>query len=288
MFRRSPSVVERLALAAAGITLIGVIDFLSGLEIRIFPLYFGPVAYVSAGLGARPGIAVSFVCAMTWLLSNLAAGSHHPVGLLAANAALQLTACAFVAVLIARMRALLQSEQAHARNDTLTGLPNRRALLERAALEYARLQRGSTPLTVACIDLDRFKSVNDSGGHAAGDRLLQHVGRVIQERLRGQDLVARIGGDEFILLLPDTGSANAQEVLERLRAWLSSEVAAMGAPVTASIGAAVVFPPGLETLDVALRRADAALYQAKQGGRNRVCIATDLDAATEVSHMKLL
>ena len=273
MFRRSPSVLERLALAAAGITLIGVIDFLSGLEIRIFPLYFGPVAYVSAGLGARSGIAVSVVCAMTWLLSNLAAGSPHPAWLLAANAGLQLTACAFVAVLIARMRALLQSEQAHARNDTLTGLPNRRALLERAALEYARLHRGSPPLTVACIDLDHFKSVNDSGGHAAGDRLLQHVGRVIQERLRGQDLVARIGGDEFILLLPDTGSAEAQEVLERLRAGLSSEVAAVGAPVTASIGATVVLPPGLEALDDALRRADAALYQAKQGGRNRVCIA---------------
>ena len=141
----SASYALRLAVTLGLVGVIGAVDYLTGLEIRIFPLYFAPVAYATAGLGARVGVAVSALCTCTWLFSSLAAGSRSPGWLLACNATLQMAACAVVALMIARLRLLLRHERDHARTDALTGLPNRRALHERAALELARLARGSAP-----------------------------------------------------------------------------------------------------------------------------------------------
>jgi diguanylate cyclase (GGDEF)-like protein len=267
------AVLVRLLVGFSLIAGIGAVDYVTGLEIRIFPLYFAPVAYVAAGLGAWPGVGVSVLCTSTWLGSSLAAGNPHPAWLIASNATLQLGACAVVALMIARMRVLLRSEHEHARRDALTGLANRRALAERASVEIARLGRGAAPLVVASLDLDRFKSVNDQEGHAAGDRLLQHVARIVHDRLRAADMVARIGGDEFTLLLPDTSEHDARIVLERVRAALAIEMSAAGWPVTASIGAVVVNAADGASLDAALELADAALYEAKRSGRDRVHVA---------------
>jgi diguanylate cyclase (GGDEF)-like protein len=156
--------------------------------------------------------------------------------------------------------------------DPLTGLPNRRGFEANArALLAPRGRRAS----VLLLDLDRFKSINDGHGHPAGDAVLRAAAEVLGRHLRGGDVPARLGGEEFAVLLPGTGATEAAALAERLRAALAAEVphpAGAPASVTVSIGVAAVARDGAPqpALDAALAAADAALYRAKQGGRNRV------------------
>lgn len=158
--------------------------------------------------------------------------------------------------------------------DALTGLPNRRAFEDSLAREMARARRHGMPLSLAVLDLDHFKRVNDVYGHAGGDDVLRTVARVAQSALRQEDLVYRIGGEEFVVLLPHTEMDEAARIAERLLAALRatpvpSDACAKGIKVTASAGVAV-----FEDADADGRaffsRADAALYMAKKTGRNRV------------------
>ena len=122
------------------------------------------------------------------------------------------------------------------------------------------------------MDLDRFKRVNDEKGHAAGDRLLRDVARIVHQRLRTTDLLSRIGGDEFVLLLPDTTPADAHSVLDRVRRDVASELGATALPVTASIGAVVIDAPGPVSFEELLHLADIRLYEAKRAGRDQLRI----------------
>ena len=259
-------------IALLGIAIIGWLDYVTGYELRMFPLYFAPVGYASAARGRSAGVTLSAVSAMTWFVSNLLAGIQVSGRLLAANASLHFISCAWIALLIARLRTLVASERSNARSDALTGLPNQRALAERMAIELARLHRGAGSLVVACVDLDGFKAVNDRAGHPAGDRALKQVAEVLREHLREGDLPARIGGDEFVLLLPDTDRDQARAALERVREAIAGRLRDAAVPVTASIGAIVAEPPGTTEGSDLVTAADAALYQAKRTGRNRVHI----------------
>jgi diguanylate cyclase (GGDEF)-like protein/PAS domain S-box-containing protein len=174
-------------------------------------------------------------------------------------------------------RTLLSQElKLQASTDYLTSVANRRSLMQRLALEFERVQhRPGHRCAVLAVDLDLFKQVNDRHGHAAGDTVLQHVAALMQRLTRQHDLVARSGGEEFTVLLPDTGADDAAALAERLRAELHAQPAQhQGQPlaVTLSVGVSLILP-GDASLDAVLARADAALYQAKAAGRNRVCVA---------------
>jgi len=151
-----------------------------------------------------------------------------------------------------------------ATHDQLTGLPNRRALEEQLPRELARARRSQSPLCVAIIDIDHFKSYNDTHGHLAGDEVLRECARAWDGSLRGEDTIARFGGEEFLVLLPDTAPEEAAEVVERLR-----ERTPMGQTCSAGL-AAWDF---VENADDLLGRADAALYLAKAGGRDQLAQA---------------
>jgi len=172
-----------------------------------------------------------------------------------------------------RLADLLQRQ---ATTDELTGLPNRRVFMEQATLELARSQRYGYACSIALIDLDHFKQINDGAGHAVGDQALVTLARACRASLRETDLFARVGGDEFALLLPQTGPASAREVVERLRGALAAcpgENPRATPSLTISIGIASF--PGLPgELDALLRSADQALYCAKAAGRDRVCMAS--------------
>lgn len=156
--------------------------------------------------------------------------------------------------------------------DLLTDLPNRRAFSRALTDEVARSQRHGRPLTLAVLDLDLFKRINDTQGHAAGDEALRRVAGVLRAQARQVDLVARIGGEEFALLMPDTSALQAWPVAERVRQALAAQPSqAVTGPVTTSIGLAAL-KPGMDA-DLLLRAGDQALYEAKRLGRNRVVVA---------------
>lgn len=156
--------------------------------------------------------------------------------------------------------------------DPLTGLANRRAFEEALRREVARARRSGAPLSVAVLDVDRFKRVNDAHGHAAGDAVLAAVAARAAAALREGDLLARVGGEEFAALLPGAGPEAGAEVAERVRAAVAAapvEAAGQRLAVTASLGCAALSPDDADGAAL-LARADARLYDAKRSGRDRV------------------
>ncbi|WP_200347751.1 diguanylate cyclase [Halochromatium glycolicum] len=164
-----------------------------------------------------------------------------------------------------------------ATKDDLTGLANRRAFISRLEEELARLKRSSgREAAVLMIDLDHFKQINDSFGHHQGDVVLRHCAMLMRAALRRSDQVGRIGGEEFVILLPETDQAAARLFAERLRATIEQTPVEppQGPPIKATISVGVTALRSVDTtIDTALARADAALYRAKRGGRNRVAMA---------------
>lgn len=172
------------------------------------------------------------------------------------------------------LRSKLARAQSRAASDTLTGLPNRLAYGERLALERAQMIRAGTPLALAVLDLDRFKSINDTWGHQAGDRVLRHVARELRKQIRAQDFLARFGGEEFVMLLPGTdrrGALALADVLRRHIADCRFKFRDQRVPITISCGVTELTSD--EPVSQAFARADAALYAAKESGRNR-CAAS--------------
>ncbi|MEO6952919.1 MAG: diguanylate cyclase [Polyangia bacterium] len=158
-----------------------------------------------------------------------------------------------------------------ATRDPLTSISNRRDLLEHGANELDRARRYGRHFSAALLDIDRFKLVNDAHGHAAGDAALMQVVELAQRLLRASDLIGRWGGEEFVVLLPETDLAKAATVLDRIRAALADTKLTLpgGAPVRVTVSIGVAEWTGIEGLESLVERADAACYQAKRLGRNR-------------------
>lgn len=175
---------------------------------------------------------------------------------------------------VADVTAQKQAEQTLldlATRDALTGVPNRRRFEEVGRVEIARAVRTESPLAAAMIDVDHFKQVNDAHGHAVGDRLLSLIASESRAELRVADVLARVGGEEFAVLFPDTDLESARVVAERLRQRVAGlSVDADGATVSATISVGIAELARGEELEQLLARADAALYRAKEAGRNRV------------------
>ena len=166
-----------------------------------------------------------------------------------------------------------------ARTDALTGLPNRREILARVRAEVERSERSRRPVSLLMLDLDYFKAVNDRYGHAAGDRVLQAVAEAGLGALRRIDSIGRIGGEEFLVVLPESDAADARIAAERLRAAIAAERIRMtdqSIGITVSVGAVThvpgAVPPRPESL---IEAADAALYRAKDEGRDRVTVGVE-------------
>lgn len=169
------------------------------------------------------------------------------------------------------VRRSLDEVEHQARTDPLTGLMNRRALAEVAKRELAHAARRGSPLSAVLIDIDHFKQVNDRHGHATGDAVLVGMARVLQAHTRAGDASARLGGEEFLLLLPDTDGERAVQVAEKVRQRIAEARFEGAPPFTSSFGVATCAGDG--TLDGLLHDADRALYRAKHSGRNRVAQA---------------
>lgn len=254
----------------AFIVLIGVLDYLAPLEISLAVLYVLPVSLVAWSAGKWPGVLVSCVSAGAWLLIDTLDGpgySHPAVPYW--NSTVRLAFYLIVTLALSSLKRALDREKQLASTDPLTGVQNARAFRETACGEIERAKRYGRPFSVAYLDLDNFKEVNDRFGHSRGDVLLQLVATTIRSNLRKTDVVARLGGDEFALLLPETGYEPAAAVLRKIHQLLLEKMRHCGFPVTCSTGAVTFLRPA-ESVEELLKRADACMYAAKRGGKNRM------------------
>lgn len=267
-----PAPLGRLASVAAAvllIALVGGVDCVTGREVRVFPLYFVPVGVAAWRAGSGAGLFTSVLAVTVWEAASWLSGVRHSSPLVDLwNVVMQFGSLFAFSQLLCRLFDTLERERTVSRIDVVTELPNRRAFFEHLDVEIRRLRRHGRPLTVAYMDLDDFKKVNDVFGHRHGDLVLRRFGEVIRARCRAGDTVARLGGDEFAVLLPETDVEGARGVLERIRAHVIAELGKPPISVGVSVGAVTCHDP--QGADELLRSADEILYSVKGGGKGRV------------------
>jgi diguanylate cyclase (GGDEF)-like protein len=262
--------LPRAAIVAVGLLIIMAIaycDYLTGPRILLNIFYLLPVMLVAwACESSACGL---IVAAGTFLVGPIEAVltgfSYVSLPVAIWNGTVRLSVFCIVLLLMAQVRTLMGRLEEQALVDELTGLANLRALREVAALEIERSRRFNHPLSVAYLDIDDFKAVNDRAGHAAGDKVLVSLGSVARATMRSIDIVARVGGDEFVIVMPETGAETALPVADRLREAFSRSVRVEGVPVTCSIGLASFERPPV-SVDEMLMTADELMYDAKAGG----------------------
>jgi diguanylate cyclase (GGDEF)-like protein len=276
--RRSPHFIFVAGLLL--VVLLGVLDYLNGPDISLLIFYATPVLVAAWYAGRRAGFLMCAASGLAWLASAYASSQHFSSPVIAYwNAAARLGFMFVLAHVVAAFRAALMRERELARTDYLTGAFNGRSFGEAAAAELARARRHSHPFSVAYIDVDDFKQVNDRRGHSAGDRLLKEVADSLRRNVRDVDTVARIGGDEFAVLMPETDLHSAHVAMRRMRRRLMDDAGTSGWPVTVSVGV-VTFDAPPDSVDDVLRAADEVMYSAKRSGKNTV---RHTNAATSAS-----
>jgi diguanylate cyclase (GGDEF)-like protein len=257
-----------LAMATAGAACVAMGDHLTGADVSFTLLYLGPIGFATWFVGAEAGVVLSVASAFASSVADLStrAGALPP-GVTAWNLAVQLGVFLAHVGLFAALKERLEGEQQLARTDPLTHVSNRRAFVEQTAIELERSRRTGRPITVAYLDCDDFKVINDRFGHAQGDVLLGAVASTLRTSTRAVDTVARLGGDEFGLLWVDTDGPTAEALTDRLRAALQGAMAGYGWIVTFSIGAVTFLAPPA-SVDEMLGRADQLMYEAKRSGKD--------------------
>lgn len=265
--RRRPITIWMILTAC--LALVGYTDYLTGTHVTITFFYLIPIAIAAWVLGQKAGWLVAALSTLVLQLALGAAGDTASTPIILWNAIARLAVFLVVANLIAEFRRLLKHQTELSRTDPLTDILNWRAFHEAANGELKGMQQVQKPLTFAFIDIDDFKSINDSLGHAAGDRVLIAVATCLRSQLWGTDVEVRLGGDEFGILMPHTDAVAARKVILRLQKSLLDEMAKQNWPVTFSIGVVTCNHPPAD-LDQLVQLGDQAMYAAKRGGKNRI------------------
>jgi len=249
---------------------LGAIDYSVGPDLSFTVFYLLPIAATSWYGKGRSG---AFVCALAAAIAGGADFLTHaeplPSWVAAWNTGVRFTSFLVVAALVTWLRDAKETQRAVSHSDPLTGLANTRAFLDRLREEIARALRYGRVFTLVYFDLDRFKEVNDTLGHAEGDEVLTRIGAIMKETLRSSDLPARLGGDEFGIILAETPYAQGERALEHLREAVLEAMRSEGWPVTLSMGA-VTFESPVATADDAVRIADGLMYAVKAAGGDGV------------------
>lgn len=271
----------RIILTCVLILVLGFSDYLTGHEIAFGTFYLLPVSLAAWYLGRRAGIVTSFICTIVWLITDITAGQTylHPF-ISYLNAIVRLIFFLAVSSLLSALYDAYLHQKELARTDHLTEVANRRFFYELTEMEINRARRYAHPFTLAYVDVDNFKAVNDRFGHSVGDRLLKIVSGAVKSNLRATDVVARLGGDEFAILLPETGNEAAQVVIQKVQQTLLGEMQKNGWSVTFSIGVVTCLDPP-RTVEELVNLGDELVYAAKSNGKNSV--QYDIMAAKLVS-----
>jgi diguanylate cyclase (GGDEF)-like protein len=259
-----------LSRALLMVAVVASMDYLVGVELATSIFYLPPIALVAWYVGRREAIAFCVLSGGCWFLANtLASGADARLLVMGWNASVRTSFLLITALLISEVKRAVAHEQELSRIDHLTGAANSRFFYEEAARQTSLCRRHAMPLTVVCFDVDGFKKVNDTMGHFRGDELLRDIAELLRQNTRISDVVARMGGDEFALLLPHAGEPAGRAAVGKLQEQLLAGMKSRDWPVTFSIGAVTyAVPPS--SVDEMLKHADALMYTAKHGGKNRV------------------
>ena len=260
----------------AFIIVLGVIDYLSGYEVSLSLFYLIPIFGVVWFVDGRMGLAFSFASTMAWFFADYVAGlSYTHPSIYIWNSVLRLCFYFVVTWLGTTLKKTYRINQELARTDYVTGAASIRYFYELARIELSRSERSRQPFSLAYIDLDNFKAVNDCLGHSTGDQVLRAVTTAIRSRIRPTDTFARLGGDEFALLLPETGADTIKATIDRLHTYLLEEMCRNNWMVTFSLGV-VTYNQIPNSVDEMVQIADQAMYSVKIAGKNgaNYCIHT--------------
>lgn len=271
-----PSRQRQLATWLVAIGLVGLVGYLhlqTGLAYEFHLFFIVPVVLVAWFVNIRRAHVIAVLTVILWYLADRQLGGETADRLpLLFNTLVRLSIFVAIVWLLGQLRLVLTRESQLAREDSLTGLLNRRGFMELAQSLLALTRRQQTPITAIFIDIDCFKEVNDKLGHEVGDTLLHTVAGVLRQHLRSSDIAGRLGGDEFALILPGTDADAAGAYAEALRERLLAAVRKNGnSIVTFSIGVASFLKAPAEVARL-LKEADKLMYEVKESSRDRVLV----------------
>ncbi len=259
-----------ISVAFVTVLLVGILNHMAGPELSSTMFYLIPIVLVTWFTKRWIGFIFSILSALTWLITDLSSGAtHFNSDIPYWNGMARLGSFFILTFLLSELKTSLKQEKQHSRFDFLTGIRNRRSFIELVHAEIHRARRYEHPLTMVCIDLDNFKTVNDCFGHSTGDILLRLVACTLQQNVRVTDTVARLGGDEFAILLPETGRDVAEVIMQKVQRINLDIMQRHGWPVTLSIGVVTFMSPP-STVDETLRISDQLMYDAKNNGKNNI------------------
>jgi len=252
------------------IAVVGLMDFTTGYELSFSVFYVLPISLVTWAGGRRLGLLASIASGAMWLSADFATGHTYSNPYIPFwNCLIRFTFFVIITLLLSEVRYLMQREKSLARVDPLTGAANTRFFYELAQMEMDRCRRHGHAFSMAYIDLDNFKGVNDQFGHAMGDQVLRSVVSTATTGLRKIDIVARLGGDEFALLLPETNEEAARVALTKLQQRLAAAMQHGNWPITFSIGVLTCNVPP-ETTDELVKMSDNLMYTVKHESKNAI------------------
>ena len=256
--------------ASVMLLLVGILSHIVGPQLFYDTFYLIPIVLVTWFIGRWLGFIFSILSALAWMVVYLASGiTYFSSGILYWNGVGRLFSFFILTAILSALKNILKQEKESSGIDFLTGLQNRRAFIELLSMEIDRARRYEHPFTLIYLDLDNFKTVNDSFGHKTGDMILRSVARTIRENIRSTDTVARLGGDEFTILMPETGRNVAEAIMSKVRNINLKITQRYGWPVTLSFGV-VIFKRSPSTVDETLQIADQLMYKAKNKGKNSI------------------
>ena len=248
---------------------VAVIDTFVPNTIPIMVFYLPPVAVICWTINLQSAITLSLICSLLWILDEAIAPSPADDQVMYWISGVHFAFFVVITTVLSRLRRANDRAQREALTDGLTELPNGRAFTEACEREIANSRRTEVPLTVAIIDFDSFKQVNDTLGHVEGDRLLKTLAQSMRKAIRAGDTLARLGGDEFGLLLPVTTQTEAETVVRRMQELANRTIRENNWPVSLSIGVVSYdYPP--TTVIAAIRQADERMYATKRAGKNAI------------------
>lgn len=258
------------------IGLLGILDYLTGIEFTFSLFYLAPIILVTWFTDLKVGIFMSLLSALVLSSAEIAAGQRYThVIIYFLNTLVRALFYTILIYFVVELKKSQRKEQLAARTDFVTKLANRRYFDELLETEVERIRRYPHPITVVYMDMDNFKLVNDLFGHEIGDEVLRSIASELKAELRTTDTIARLGGDEFALLLPSTRQADAQVIIQRVRTHLAEAMRRRDWPVTFSMGAVVCQGPPFSAKSL-IDMADELMYEVKNSTKDGIlCAAWD-------------